>query len=804
MISNQNLQVIMAATANAFYVSQGHAYHTEIVDGGTKNKIYSFLTAAALTPWIFSPLAQIWPTMHLGLYQFIFTAFSSVVYYIASIAHQNQIYINQGEEDKIQKLPFNCHNNQYLMDAALFLSQGMNKFMLPFYVVTLVSCIFLGAPMYGYISLAMFAINLLNQHGYFPEFLKKPYLYLNVLVVSSYLFGVLSWFNIALFSAGVGYALFDYIRCHLQHADSPTPQFPMNNPQKKLTVIAIAGSDLNASKRLDDRINQHRLYKSACATHAAQIRFGLPYEPMIKLYCRILEKNFNDVAQYLKREMFHETLASDVHVTFNHFYESHQLVEQILSSAPSVDYNDYFSLFEQVDFTSPALRNNIANEMSLHDKYQMYDATTRCAELNLPLNTAPIDVQIAFLKREMTYFVDRLNNPSYKDLTAEQVAVMHRYARLLLPKIADLSSEKRNDILLYLAICTGSHCNRIYLETLSSLAEELGCLTNDHAHTLRERAMLAAQASREIAFRTYYYQAIAIIKKKHPTIFGTLFDDVNDYHTYEIFVRMFGANFYLRNPTLTLRYRTTEDIYRGITVHKSLTNLGFRDEKLLFSQIYNADYLVDQVITPGTKLHPIFIAWCEERFPSCYQNVLYDEDYLINKGAKIKALAELMLLDLDILELNEPYPEHTMSPVDLATLRLPMVVREEVISYFKARSNPQDSSKFILLMAVKRHGVSAIWDIIKDQLARRFFAEFDMVYTSMDSEVFHTVLETAKQVDLGRLPDFDLWDSEVYLLERREFNERRNRLVANSIFQASESRVPYGLLDANQLASARV
>jgi hypothetical protein len=391
-------------------------------------------------------------------------------------------------------------------------------------------------------------------------------------------------------------------------------------------------------------------------------------------------------------------------------------------------------------------------------------------------------------------------------LTAEQVAVMHRYARLLLPKIAELSSEKRNDILLHLAICTGSHCNRIYLETLSSLAEELGCLTNDHAHTLRERALLAAQASRETAFRTYYYKAIAILKKKHPTAFGTLFDDVNDYHTYELFVRTFGANFYLRNPTLTLRYRTSEDIYRSITVHSALTKLGFTDEKLLFSQIYNPEYLVDQVITPGTKLHTILIAWCEERFPSCYQTVLYDEDYLINKGAKIRALAELMLLDLDILELNEPYPEHPMSPEDLATLRLPMVVREEVNSYLRARANPQDIASYRsirgLITEVQRYGVSAIWDIIKDQVARRFFDEFDMVYTSMGSESFHNAIETAKQVDLGRLSCLDLLHDSKGCWEYIE--GLRNPLVANSIFQQSESREPYGLLDANRLTSAPV
>ena len=199
MTDIEKLQLVLSAISGAFIVSQTQAYHTEIVDGGTKNKIWSFTTALALTPAVLKPLAQLWPDMHLGLYQCVFTAFSAGVYYIASVAHQNQIYINQGELDKIQALPFHAHNNKFLMDSTLFLSRNINKFLIPFYVASLVSCIFFGAPVYGYISLIMYGVNLLNQYGYFPAILKTPYLYLNVLVMTSATFGLTSWLNMAFF-----------------------------------------------------------------------------------------------------------------------------------------------------------------------------------------------------------------------------------------------------------------------------------------------------------------------------------------------------------------------------------------------------------------------------------------------------------------------------------------------------------------------------------------------------------------------------------------------------------------------------
>jgi hypothetical protein len=261
---------------------------------------------------------------------------------------------------------------------------------------------------------------------------------------------------------------------------------------------------------------------------------------------------------------------------------------------------------------------------------------------------------------------------------------------------------------------------------------------------------------------------------------------VDDYHTYEIFVQMFGANFYLRNPTLTLRYRTTREIYREKTVHLTLSKFDFTDEKMLFSQTYNAAYLVDQVLRPESKLHNIFIRWCQEHFPSGYENIIYDDDYLLKKEPPTKALAELMLLDLGIVELTDAYPLAEVPSPELAPLRLAIVVEEEANNYLKEKSGAQDPDASInfrnLLSAVENQGVTAIWEAIKDRVATRLFAEFDMLYASIDSADFTHFIDTGRQIEYNVSPkEFDR--SDVYVLYT--MNEKYKHLRANSVFQSA-------------------
>jgi hypothetical protein len=64
-------------------------------------------------------------------------------------------------------------------------------------------------------------------------------------------------------------------------------------------------------------------------------------------------------------------------------------------------------------------------------------------------------------------------------------------------------------------------------------------------------------------------------------------------------------------------------------------------------------YLTKQTV--AGKLHPIFLAWCEEHYPNIYKNIVYTEDFLINHSEQLNALAELMLVDLGILSLQASY-----------------------------------------------------------------------------------------------------------------------------------------------------
>lgn len=757
MINPQLIQLILSAVSEAFIVTQAIAYNKEVVDGGTKNKIWSFLSFIVTIPWLLSPLARIFPAVNFGLYQWLIMGLSGGICYVASVAHHNQICRNQDDLDKITKLPYDLHENKYIMDSALFLSRYLVQIFTPIYIISLVGCIFLGAPTYAYISLTMYTLNLLYQHDYFPSILKGPYRYLNVLAVSSATLGLTSWLNIAFFASGVAFTIFDYVICHMRQEVSPTSQFPMANSKNKLTVMPINNDTPEGSKALLSLLNKHRNYKSASSLEGEKLRFGIQGDWIFYVFSRVSGYPIKTIKYAFKGLFFHETIKLEgVHVTFNHFYESYRIVEKILADTPALNYDDYIDLFNQADFQSPSFRDLITNQMSLHDKYNEHPSGQRCIELGLPADTSTIDVQIAYLKREMGYFVERLNRPSYRDLNPQQVAVLHQYARLILTKVSSLPFEERNTILVSLAITTGSHCNRIYLETLSSLAEELGFLIEDTL-SLREKAILQAQGARETRFRTYYYETVALFKQnpKKGYMFKTFFSnvDIDDYHTYEGFVQVFGANLYLRNPTLSLRNRTTQDVYRDQMIHHYLSQFDFTDEKMLFSQVYNPSYLVNQVLDPRGKLHKVFIEWCEEHFPSYYQDVLYDQDYLLKTSPNTTALAELMLLDFDILTLDTPYSEVEIPIDQLVRLKFALVVRQETELYLIEKGKSITRLEYYdcykpLLKNIEKEGVIVIWQEIKDRVATQMFDEFDMLYENKEDFNFTSLVDTGRQVDL--------------------------------------------------------
>jgi hypothetical protein len=616
MISFQIPQLMVNASADAYSVSQYLAYIEETVDGETKNRIWSFFPIYSLTNLALLPLTVLFPVINIGFVLLGSALLLGSIFYLASIAQGNQIAKNAGELDKITTLPWGLHENTYLTKTALFLSENLAYPLLAFYGASLVACLFLGAQLYACASLAMYALDQLYQHGYIPEFLEKPYLSMSVILVLLVVFGITSPLGITLSLAMIVFTAIDYVRRNRNEKSSPTAQFPMSDKSKQISL-----TDKTDVKLLLETHQVHR----------------------------------NDTG---------------IHVTFDHFDKSTEYVNNLFETAKAkaeeVDYEKYMTLFDNINFKDETFLTDMQNEMCVHDKFNGKRLSEHCQALGLPLNTERAVVQEAYLKQEMRYFVERLKQSSFRDFTYIQIDSMHGYATLLLSKIEACSPDKQASLLLAIATTTGSHCLRAYLENLSSIASQENMLF-EPSMSFQDEAILTIQAVREDAFRAYYYQVTDTLKNKSTFFvrlyFSIVWADENDYFTYEDFVFIFGPNFYLMNANFTPNFReiTTvmfDAVMAFVFSFKAVLDFVCGSEQILFNDYYTVDYLVKQAINPGKKLFNIFDTWCR-----AHQVELLDEDQMLipRDQAELEALAELMLLDLNIVELDKPYEPQAVS-----------------------------------------------------------------------------------------------------------------------------------------------
>ena len=218
----------------------------------------------------------------------------------------------------------------------------------------------------------------------------------------------------------------------------------------------------------------------------------------------------------------------------------------------------------------------------------------------------------------------------------------------------DIPLAMQQQVLLTLAIRTGQHCNRMYLETFADLFHRCGY----HAQklSLKERAVLLAQSAREDAFKRYYYAFMPVWRKIQASTLNPdyfLSADVNDYHAYELFARQFGAFFYLPNQTLS---RRTRSFFEIASDHVFSYLLKLANAKLCFSDYYNTEYLIKAVLDGQGKLHGVFKDWCDTIYPEAYNESRLDEDLypVADDNPRLRTLACLMLLDLGLVESTTP------------------------------------------------------------------------------------------------------------------------------------------------------
>ena len=623
--------LILIACANAYLMSSSSSYEREIVDGGTQNRIWTFIIQTAVLAWSMGPLWLVFPEASLlaSVLYYSALATSGLFSYIASICHANQMKRNLGQEetresinwsaiewsfegiykliseffsaqDKIEPLPFDLHNNSFFVKTIMFFNQNLIYAIGALYLTGVILAGIYIAPSYAIAAAAMFAVDRCYQNGLFPKFMETIYFISTSFLVLGYLSGFDSWLNIGITAASITYALYDYIQIHLRGVNSPSTLFPMATSENELSLEKIIGQECE---------NQTQL-RYALSTFQSKTR--------------------------------------PVRVTFNHFHASYELSERVFANAPQVDFRDYKRHFNELDFNSPEIRTSILNEMAVHDKFHGEPLEQHQKNLNLPEQSDIEDIYIAYLKNEMNYLVERLTNISYRDLNNQQVNALQGQARHLLDHLN--KTQNTNDkinLLISLAIRTGAHCNRIYLEVFSELSQDV---CPPVGLTLKEQVIFDAQSAREGAFRKYYY----ILAKK---IGLDYMFDLNDYHTYENFAAGYGQYFYLRNASLSQRVRTISDFIN----EKILSNILIYDASS-FSDYYTESFLVNEVLQG--KLHPSFQAWCAEIYPNCYDEMVLDNDSLVKTNAPtVQALAKLMLLDCGIVELIEPYvPADHASP----------------------------------------------------------------------------------------------------------------------------------------------
>lgn len=138
-----------------------------------------------------------------------------------------------------------------------------------------------------------------------------------------------------------------------------------------------------------------------------------------------------------------------------------------------------------------------------------------------------------------------------------------------------------------------------------------------------------------------------------------------------------------------------------------------------------------------------------------------DSDHPICAGGTFNKLLE---------KLVGVHPEVTIDVVtqNLATLKLPFVVKDEVKHYLTIKAKPATFDEFVefnhQIKKIEEEGVEVIWEAIKEKVAMRMFEEFESLYDGLNDPRFTNLIEAGKYTELGKLPSFqkEISESEGY------------------------------------------
>jgi hypothetical protein len=598
-----NLVTIFDAMCSAVVVSQIYAMEQEVTAGGITTRVWQVFLQTFLLSYCLDPLRVVFPlaidTINLVSYGGLLV--SALLAYGASIFHSNEKLKGIGQPDKIQVLPYDLHNNKTLGKVLMFANEYCSSVFVLVYLSGLLLCGLNGFGAYALISLGMGVVDRAMKYGWLPSFLNAPYRWLSRLIFLTTICGLGSPLTIVLTALFTGFTIWEYVQTHIRGVRSSSWQYPIAVPEKafhlsKLGVVPTQRDDLVELART----------------------FGT--------------YNFT--------------------VTYDHFRASHVVTQKILSTVSSVKLEGFTECFERVDFNNEELTALIGAEITAQDKLFSVPRDERIKNLGLPGDASDNDIHIAYLKMEMKTMVDIISKPRSNDIPAEAWSNTQKQAKLVLVHLMSIE-HKQPDVyaraLVEIALKTGNHCNRMYANTFTELflrfmEQPLETLS------LKERAALAMRAVREKAFNNYYHEVVPRLIKVSPGL-QIHFADINDYHSYNNFSLMFGSEYYLSSNNGIRSARDIFDVINDAMFFPFLNGI-----KACFTDFYNLDYMINEALDPTNHLHTIFKEWCNNFYPTAYNEMVLDENmYPDLDNPDLKLLAHMMLLDLDIIELDRPY-----------------------------------------------------------------------------------------------------------------------------------------------------